>query len=310
MQYELLPRTLSSDFRFHRLPDRAESAEFFNEVGPKVRGVVSPSDGDLRLDGGFLAKLPNLEIVAFVGAGYENIDMKVAMARGLTVTNTAGANAVDVAEHAMALILDVARRISEADRYVRTGKWVANGRMAGFSHRVTGRKLGILGLGNIGLAIAKCAAGFAMPVSYCNRKPRPDLPYRYVSTVLELARDADILVCATPGGPETHHMIDRAVLDALGRNGILVNVGRGSIVDEDALVDALTDRRLGGAGLDVFENEPHVPERLMTLPNVVLQPHHGGATQQAVPAIFDLVAANLRAYFLGGKIPTPVYRPG
>ena len=174
------------------------------------------------------------------------------------------------------------------------------------THRLSGRRLGILGLGSIGRAIAKRAEAFDMPVSYHNRRPRSDVPYRYVSSVLELARDADVLVAAASGGEATHHLINRDVLGALGPNGILVNVGRGSVVDEAALVDALKGGTLGGTALDVFENEPNVSEALLTMANVMLQPHVAGAPHEGLAAAVDMVALNLRAHFAGEDVLTPV----
>jgi len=300
-----IERGLVPEFTVHRLPPPADRAAFLNEIGARIRGVVAYSGSGISVDGALLAALPNVEIVTNMGVGYETVDLDAARARGVIVTNAGSVNADDVAEHAFALVLDVARAISAGDRYIRAERWATEGRMP-LTHRVTGRKLGILGLGNIGLSLAKRAVGFEMSVSYHNRRPRTDVPYRFVPDVVTLAREVDILVAATPGGAETHHLIDRAVLDALGSEGILVNVGRGSVVDEAALIAALAERRLGGAGLDVFENEPNVPAALRELPNVVLQPHLAGATYEGVAAAVELVIRNLRAHFAGQKVLTPV----
>jgi hydroxypyruvate reductase len=300
-----IERGLAPEFTVHRLPPPGDRDEFLRRTGPRIRGIVAYSGSGVSVDGGLLANLPNAEIITNMGVGYETVDLEAARARAIIVTNAGSVNADDVAEHAFGLILDVARAISAGDRYVRARRWVADGRMP-MTHRVTGRRLGILGLGNIGLAVAKRAGGFDMPVSYHNRRPRADVTYRYVRDLVALARDVDVLVATTPGGAETHHLIDRAVLDALGPEGLLVNVGRGSVVDEAALIAALTEQRLAGAGLDVFENEPNLPQALLDLPNVVLQPHQGGATYEGVAAAVDLVIRNLRAHFAGEKVLTPV----
>lgn len=300
-----IERGLAPQFTVHLLPPPPDRADFLRRHGPRIRGVVTYSGGGVDVDRSLLDALPNAEIIANMGVGYESVDMGAARARDIIVTNGGSVNAADVAEHAFGLILSVARGIAAGDRYVRAGDWVAKGRMP-LTHRVTGRKLGVLGLGHIGLALAKRAVGFDMAVSYHNRRPRADLPYRYVPDLVDLAREVDFLVAATPGGPETHHLIGRAVLDALGPEGVLVNVGRGTVVDEAALVEALVERRLGGAGLDVFEDEPKVPELLLTLSNVVLQPHLAGATHEGVAAAIDLVVRNLTAHFAGEAVLTPV----
>ena len=295
---------LAADFRIHHLPPAAERAAFFQQHGAGIRGIVTYSGGGI-VDRTLLQALPAVEIVGNMGVGYESVDLNATRERGLIVTNAGSVNAVDVAEHAFGLLLDVARGIAAGDRHVRAGLWASKGRVK-LTHRASGRKLGIVGLGHIGLAVAKRAAGFEMVVSYHNRKPRADVAYRYVSDIVELARDADFLVVATPGGAHTHHLINAAVIAALGPEGILVNVGRGSVVDESALVDALVSGRLGGAGLDVFEDEPRVPEALLTLPNVVLQPHVGGATYEGIAASVDILLRNLQLHFAGKPVLTPV----
>src|SRR5579883_428740 len=242
-----IERGLVSDFTLHRLPPEGEREVFFARSGKNVRGVVAYS-GAALLDERLLARLPNVEIVTNMGVGYESVDLEAAKARGIIVTNAGSVNAEDVAEHAFGLMLDVARNISAGDRYVRSGQWPIKGRMP-MTHRVTGRRLGILGLGHIGLGVARRAEAFAMPVAYHNRRRRPDVPYRYMADLVELAREVDFLVAATPGGDETRNLINREVLDALGPEGFLVNVGRGSVVDEPALIAALQEKRIAGAGL-------------------------------------------------------------
>jgi lactate dehydrogenase-like 2-hydroxyacid dehydrogenase len=202
-------------------------------------------------------------------------------------------------------MLCVARQLTAADRYVRSGEWAERGPMP-LARRMSRARLGLVGMGRIGQAIARRGEAFGMPVSYTARSPKPDLPWRFVPELRELAEDSDFLVVITPGGATTHKLVDASVLEALGPKGVLINVARGSVVDEAALVDALEGGRLGGAGLDVFENEPHVPEQLRVLPNVVLTPHIGSATRETRQAMADLAFANLQAHFAGRPLPTPV----
>jgi lactate dehydrogenase-like 2-hydroxyacid dehydrogenase len=257
------------------------------------------------MDKAMLSQLPKLEIIANMGAGFESIEMGEARAHGVIVTNAGGVNAVDVAEFTIGLLLSVSRAILIGDRYIRAGNWASMGRMA-MTHRVSGRPMGIIGLGNIGCEIAKRAAAFDMPVLYHNRRARNDVAYPYVADIAELARQVDFLVVATPGGPATRHLVDGRVLDALGQDGILINIARGSVVDQAALIDALTLGKIAGAGLDVFDGEPNVPAELIALSNVVLQPHQAGATIEGVEAAMDLAVRNLRAHFAGQPVLTPV----
>ncbi len=295
-----IEQRLEHDFIIHRFWQQPDPAAFLAEAGPKIRGIVGYS-GAALVDRKLLDLLPAVEIIGNMGVGYETIDIATAKARGIVVTNAGAANAVDVAEHAFGLILAVGRRIVAGDRYVRDGRWPLEGRMP-VTHRVSGRNIGIVGLGNIGIEVARRAAAFDMKVFYHNRRPRPDMSYEYVASVVELARKVDFLVVATPGGDGTHHLIDRDILDALGAHGVLVNIARGSVVDEVALVEALVDGRLAGAGLDVFDAEPIVPERLFGLTNVVVQPHQSGATAEGIAAAIDILIVNLTNYFLGGPI--------
>jgi lactate dehydrogenase-like 2-hydroxyacid dehydrogenase len=211
----------------------------------------------------------------------------------------------DVADLAIALALNAARRIPQADRYVRDGRWAAQG-PAPLATKLSGARLGIVGMGRIGQAIAQRARAFGMHIAYTARSAKPDLPYTFFDEVVALAGFADFLVVITPGGAATRRLIDAAVLDALGPDGYLINVARGSVVDEVALVEALQQRRIAGAALDVFENEPHVPEALRTLDNVVLTPHIGSATRATRQAMADRAFANLEAHFAGRPLPSPV----
>jgi lactate dehydrogenase-like 2-hydroxyacid dehydrogenase len=253
------------------------------------------------VDAATIAALPRLEMIANAGAGYERLDIEAARARGIAVTNTPHVTDGCVADMAFALLLAVGRHIVLGDRYVRSGAWERGGYP--LVPRVHGRRMGILGLGPIGLAIARRAEAFDMAVAYHNRRQREDVSFPWHPSVQALCAWADIRVVAAPGGDGTRHRGERAALDALGPRGILVNIARGSLVDEAALIAALQEGRLGGAGLDVFEGEPHVPEALRALDNVVLMPHRGGGTLETWADVTDSVKESLDAFFAGRQLP-------
>ncbi|MET0968530.1 MAG: 2-hydroxyacid dehydrogenase [Tardiphaga sp.] len=292
----------AAGFQLHIAPTRDARAAAIADVGNDVRAVVTNGSTGCYADE--IAKLPRLGIICAVGAGYENIDLDAAAARGIAVTNGAGTNDASVADHAMALLMSVVRGIPQADLAVRAGKWdsVRQPRPMLF-----GKKLGVLGLGNIGNQIAQRAhRGFEMQVGYCNRKPRADSSYHYCATPAELAAWCDFMVVAAPGGAGTKHLVNAEVLAALGPNGYLVNIARGSVVDTAALIDCLKDGRIGGAALDVVEGEPEVPAGLLPLSNVVLTPHISGRSPEAVFAVTTLVLKNLAAHLAGKPVLTPV----
>jgi lactate dehydrogenase-like 2-hydroxyacid dehydrogenase len=291
---------LEPDFTLHRLWRHEDKAAFLKEVGSRIRGAVAYS-GAALMDGTIFAALPKLEIIGNMGVGYDSIDTGIARERGIIVTNAGNANAVDVGEHAFGLVLAVGRAIAAGDRYIRAGRWVKEGRMP-ITHRVSGRKLGILGMGHIGLEVANHAANFRMPVFYHNRTRRTDVDYTYVDSIIELARQVDVLVVATPGGDGTRHLVDHAVIEALGPEGIIVNIARGTVIDEAAMVAALTEGKLAGAGLDVFDDEPNVPEALFEHPHVVVQPHQGGATYEGIAAAVGILIENLKSHFSGRPV--------
>ena len=272
-----------------------------HEHGGTIRALLT--NGTTSIPAALIDALPHLGIICAQGVGYEGVDLAAARARGLVVTHGPGTNDDCVADHAMALMLAVLRDIPGNHATVRNGGWREGRTMR---PTATGRRLGILGLGEIGARIARRAAAFDMAVAYHNRRPRPDVPWPYVATLLELARGSDVLVVATPGGAGTRHLVDAGVLAALGPDGFLVNVGRGSVVDTAALVRALGDGTIAGAALDVIEGEPVVPDALRALPNVVLTPHMAGRSPQSVRATIDLVLANLVAHFTGVPVLTPV----
>jgi lactate dehydrogenase-like 2-hydroxyacid dehydrogenase len=297
-------RMLAAEFTVHKLWQQADPEAFWREAGPRIRAVVTFTTARTRVDAALMDRLPALRHIANIFVGVESIDLDEAHRRGITVTNGAGTNEGDVADMAFGLLLAAARGILAGDRHVRDGRW-PQGRVPQ-GPRFWGRPLGIVGLGHIGQAVARRAAGFEMPVSYWGRAAKPDQPYRFVPDLVQLAREVDFLVVAVAGAPGTHHLVGAPVLEALGPAGILVNVARGFVVDEAALIAALQDGRLGGAALDVFEAEPEVPEALRALPQVLLQPHRAGDTAEAARQALELMMANLRAGLAGRPVLTPV----
>lgn len=255
------------------------------------------------IDAGTLRALPALRAVASFGVGMDQVDLAAVAAAGVSVSNTPGVLHDCTADIAFGLLIDVARGLSAGDRYVRRGAWPQAPFALG--RRVSGSRLGIVGLGQIGRAVARRADGFGMTVRYTSRRVVADVPYGYEADVVELARWADFLVVAVAGGEPTRGLVSRAVLDALGPEGFLINVARGSVVDEEALVAALRERRIAGAGLDVYDHEPHVPDALFALDNVVLAPHLGSATHATRIAMGRLVAENLEHFFRTGALLTP-----
>lgn len=289
----------------HDLLDRLHETDpaAFAAAASGIRAVAA--GGDSRVDAGLIARLPALQIISVMGVGYDGIDVEAARARGVVVTHTPNVLNDEVADLAIGLMLAAARQLPAADRYVRGGHWEARGPMP-LARKMSGSRLGIVGMGRIGQAIAHRAQAFGMPIAYTARSAKPGLPYRFVASVEELAAGSDFLVLITPGGEGTRHLVDAKVLRALGPKGILVNVARGSVVDEAALVDALEQGVLGGAALDVFEDEPRVPARLLALPHVVVAPHIGSATHSTRQAMADLAFANLQARLAGQPLLTPV----
>ena len=249
--------------------------------------------------------LPALEIIAINGVGYDAVDLDAARRRGIRVTNTPDVLTNDVADLAIALMTAVFRRTYAAERYVRDGGWAA-GAPIPLGRSASGHHLGILGLGRIGKAIAARAAPMMASISYTGRHAQPGVEYTFVPSLRDLAARVSVLIVVVPGAADTAGLVDAAVLEALGPDGVLVNIARGNVVDETALVSALVEGRLGGAGLDVFMDEPNVPSALLGLDNVVLQPHRGSATTETRTAMARLVADNLAAHFAGRALLTPV----
>ncbi|WP_019831664.1 2-hydroxyacid dehydrogenase [Sphingomonas sp. PR090111-T3T-6A] len=294
---------LDERFVLHRLWEQADPDIFLATVAPRIRGLAASTLAG-RIDGSWFDRLPALEIVANFGVGYDNVDAGAAAARGIMVTNTPGVLDEEVADLTVGLLLATLRRIPQADRYVREGRWP----IAPFplSPTLRGRRIGILGLGAIGKAVARRLEAFGVPIAYHGRSRQAGVRYDYFDTPAALAAASDVLISIVPGGRTTRRLIDAEVLAALGAEGVLINVARGSVVDEAALVAALEAGTILGAGLDVFEDEPHVPEALRSMPNVVLLPHIGSASQRTRAAMGSLVAHNLTSWFESGRALTPV----
>jgi lactate dehydrogenase-like 2-hydroxyacid dehydrogenase len=291
---------LDREFATHKLFEAKDRAAMIADVAPRLRAIA----GSGRADQALIDALPKLEIISNFGVGYDNVDVAAARKRKVMVTNTPGVLNEAVADTTLSLILAVERRIVAGDRYVRAGKWLS----APFplTRHLGDLKLGILGLGRIGKEIAKRALAFGMTVQYHSRNRQSDVPYAYYPSVVELAKASDVLVCILPGGEETFHLINEEVMKALGPQGSLINVARGSVVDDTALIRCLKDGSLGAAGLDVFKEEPKVPEELFALENVVLTPHVGSATHSTRTKMGNLVVENLIEHFAGRAVRTPI----
>lgn len=286
-------------FRFWNVPNKEE---LLKESSASIRAVVG--NATAGADAELIDALPRLEIVASFSVGLDKVDLGKCKEKGIRVSNTPDVLTDDVADLAIGLMLTTLRRICESDQYVRNGLWKRGDFK--LTTKFSGKTVGIIGMGRIGKAIAKRAEAFSCPVSYYSRSQKPDTKYKYFPSVVELASNCHILVVACPLTAETRHIINREVIDALGPKGVLINIGRGPHVDEPELVSALVEGRLGGAGLDVFENEPEVPEKLFGVDNVVLTPHVGSGTVETRKAMADLVIGNLEAHFLNKPLLTPV----
>jgi hydroxypyruvate reductase len=294
---------LDQVYVLHRLWQASDPKGFVAEIAPRVRAAVT--NGIVGMKGELIEALPALEIIGVFGVGVDSVDLTTARTRGVRVTNTPEVLTEGVAELAIALLLAVARRIPFNDRFVRAGRWPKEGDPA-LSSSLAGRRLGIVGLGRIGRRVAELAEGFGMVICYTGPRRKDDVAWRYYDDLVGMARDVDCLMLTCKGGAETAGMIGREVIEAVGQEGWLINISRGSVVDEPALVDALVSGRLGAAGLDVFAREPRVPEALLGLDNVVFQPHQGSASEETRGAMGRLVLDNLEAHFAGRPLLTPV----
>ena len=294
---------LGQAYRVHHLWEHADRQAFLDAVGPRIRGVATSTLFG-RVDAELLDKLPAAEIVASFGVGYDNVDVLAAVERGIVVTNTPGVLDDEVADLSVGLLIATLRRIPQADRFVREGQWTKGA--FPLSPTLRGRRVGLVGFGNIGQAIARRLAAFDVALAYHSRRPRAESALHYHPTVVGLARASDVLIAIVPGGPSTRHLIDREVLAALGPEGVLINVSRGSVVDEQALIEALQSGTILAAGLDVYEDEPRVPRALIAMEQVVLLPHIGSASEPTRSAMGQLVVDNLLSWFERGRAITPV----
>ncbi len=290
---------LQRKYTVHRLHEAADPDALLAGIADKVRGIAGGA-----VDGALMDKLPRLEIIANFGVGYDSVDTKAARARNIRVTNTPDVLNDAMAEITVGLMVALARKLPQADRFVREGKWTAGG--FPLQAELNGKTLGILGLGRIGKEIARRATAMRMRVVYHGRHRQPDEPYVYYDKLVDMARDVDWLLVIAPGGKETRGIVTREVLEALGPEGYFVNMARGSLVDEPALVEMLGRNQIAGAALDVFADEPQVPTALFKLDNVVLSPHQGSATHQTRDRMGRLVVANLDAQFAGEPLLSAV----
>jgi lactate dehydrogenase-like 2-hydroxyacid dehydrogenase len=300
--YPACQERLESEFVVHRLWEASDQAAFLKAVADRVRGVALYALHGCSAS--VIEALPKLEIIACMGIGVDKIDLDCARLRGVRVTNTPDVVTDDTADIALALLLASERRIAEADRFIRRGDWLKGDHP--FGRALRNRKLGIIALGRIGQAIAKRCEAFGMQIAYCGPRRKAEFAYPYFADPVALADWAEILMVAAPGGAETRNLVNRTVIDALGPQGTLINIARGTVVDETALVEALAAGRLGRAGLDVYASEPRVPEALFAMDNVVLSPHTGSATDDTRRAMGDLTVDNLLAHFTGKPLLTPV----
>ncbi len=293
---------LDETYRVHKLWEAADRKALLAEVGERIRGIAT--DGHAGASAELMDALPNLEIVSCFGVGVDAIDLAHAARRGVLVTNTPDVLNDDVANLAVGLLLAASRQIVAADRYVREGRWLE--RNMALTRSIRGKRVGILGLGRIGRDIARKLEVFGCDLAYHGRREQPGQPYTYYPELTSMARASEYLIAICPATPETHNIVNREVMDALGPEGTLINVARGSVVDEPALIEALRDKTLGCAALDVFADEPRVPQALIENPAVILQPHQASATVETRQAMGDLVVRNLALRFAGEPVATPI----
>ncbi len=291
-------------FTVHRLADADDREALLKEVGPRVRAMAVSVSSD-KIGAELMSKLPKLEIVSTFAVGYDHVDVKWAAEHGITVTNTPTVLNEEVADTALGLILCTVREFPQAERYLRAGKWRERAYPL-TKATLRNRTVGMVGMGAIGQAIARRLDAMKVPVVYHSRRPAAGVGYRYYPNLLGMARDVDILVVITPGGPATKNLINADVLKALGPDGILINMARGSVVDEPALIEALKNKTIMSAGLDVYVNEPEVPAELIAMENIVLFPHLGSGSVYTRTLMDQLVVDNLNAWAAGKGPLTPV----
>jgi lactate dehydrogenase-like 2-hydroxyacid dehydrogenase len=295
---------LSGAFNLVKFPDAKDRDKFFAERAPRVRGMAVAATEE-RVDGPFMTRFPRLEIISSFGVGYDHVDAGWAGAHGITVTNTPDVLTEEVADTALGILLCTVREFPQAERYLRAGKWREKNYPLSKA-TLRDRTVGMVGMGRIGQAIARRLAAMQVPVVYHSRRPAAGVPYRHYPKLMDMARDVDVLMVITPGGAQTKNLIDAQVLAALGPDGILINMSRGSVVDEPALIKALQQKTILSAGLDVFAREPEVPAELIAMDQVVLFPHLGSASVATREKMDQLVVDNLLAWAAGKPPLTPV----
>ncbi|TKI04484.1 2-hydroxyacid dehydrogenase [Martelella alba] len=309
MTYSVMKAAMLPDALTRRLAEHFQLADYALLTEPERSALARQTrvlvvNGESVVPGEFIAQFPELALIAVFGVGYDGVDVAAAQRRGIQVTNTPGVLTDDVADMAMGLLLATSRQIVGAQRFIENGGWLSAGYP--WTQKVSGGRLGIVGMGRIGHAIAKRAAAFDMDISYNDYRPQVDNPWRYYADIAELAAASDFLMVCVNGGEKTRSLINGPIMAALGPTGILINIARGTVVDEGDLIAALDKGLLGGAGLDVFSQEPHVPATLFNRPNVVLTPHMSSATHKTRQAMSDLVFENIASFLAGKPVITPV----
>lgn len=295
---------LDQAFHIHRYFEAEDKAAFLAEVGPRIRGIATR--GELGASAAMIAACPALEIISVYGVGYDAVHLDSCRARGIRVTNTPDVLTKDVADLGVAMMLAQSRGMIGAERWVRDGSWAAKG-LYPLKTRVWGKRAGILGLGRIGYEVGRRLAGFDMAIAYADVEPKPfATEWEFIADPVALAARSDVLFVTLAASAATRHIVGRAVIDALGPEGLLINISRASNIDEEALIEALASGRLGAAALDVFEGEPKLDPRFLDLPNVLLQPHHASGTVETRKAMGQLLRDNLTAHFAGRPLPSPV----
>jgi lactate dehydrogenase-like 2-hydroxyacid dehydrogenase len=300
----VIARGLEPVFDLRKLPEPKEREQFFSQWAPSVRGIAVAATAE-RIDGPFMSRFPRLEIISSFGVGYDHVDAAWAGAHGITVTNTPDVLTEEVADTALGLLLCTVRELPQAERHLRSGRWEQKD-YALSKATLRNRTVGLVGMGRIGQAIARRLDAMQVPVVYHSRRPAAGVTHRHFPRLIDMAREVDVLLVITPGGAATRHLIDAEVLKALGGDGILINMSRGSVVDEPALIKALADRTILSAGLDVYAREPHVPPELIAMEHVVLFPHLGSASVATRERMDQLVVDNLVAWAAGRPPLTPV----
>ncbi|MDP3523833.1 MAG: 2-hydroxyacid dehydrogenase [Hoeflea sp.] len=295
---------LDAAFTMHRYFEAHDKAGFLASVAPKVRGIATR--GELGADRAMIEALPKLEVISVYGVGYDAVDLAACRKRGIRVTNTPDVLTKDVADLGVAMMMVQSRGMIGAEKWVRDGSWESRG-LYPLKHRVFGKKAGVLGLGRIGYEVAKRLSGFDMDIAYCDVTARDYAQdWRFVGDPVDLARHADFLFVTLAASAQTRHIVGREVIDAVGPEGMIINISRAANIDEEALLDALEQGRLGSAALDVFEGEPKLNPRFLALDNVLVQPHHASGTFETRKAMGKLVRDNLIAHFSGADLLTPV----